>query len=329
MRRREFIALLFGGTIAGPFRCLAQAVARPALIGLVPIGSPSNPNDQALVNAFRQGLREVGLVENQDVTIDIVWVSKESEFPQVMAELVQRGAKILMPAGTSAAVAAKRETSSIPIVFLTVGDPIGIGIVETLARPGGNATGFSDVLLDLSSKYVDLARQLSTPPAAVVDYVWYAEWANGPARFQAAQRAAQSLRVELRSRTIADAVEMTDALAAMKKGGAATVIVQPGPFTYRHRKRLIESAIIHGLGLIFAWPDAAREGALMGYGPDYAHMYRGSASYVDRILKGTKPADLPVEQPSKFQLIVNVKTAKALGREIPSTLLTIADEVIE
>jgi putative ABC transport system substrate-binding protein len=135
------------------------------------------------------------LVENQDVTIDIVWVSKESEFPQVMKELVQRGAKILMPAGTSASVAAKRETSSIPIVFITVGDPIGIGIVESLARPGGNATGFSDVLLDLSSKYLDLARQLATSPAAVVDYVWYAGWANGPARFQATQRAAQSVGV--------------------------------------------------------------------------------------------------------------------------------------
>lgn len=329
MRRRQFIALLCGGAIAWPFAATAQAVARPARIGLVPIGSPSNPNDQALVNAFREGLREVGLVENQDVTIDIVWVSKESEFPQVMKDLVQRGAKILMPAGTSASVAAKRETSSIPIVFITVGDPIGIGIVESLARPGGNATGFSDVLLDLSSKYLDLARQLAASPAAAVDYVWYAGWANGPARFQATQRAAQSVGVELRSRTIGDAAEVGDAVAAMKQAGAATVIVQPGPFTYRHRKQLIESAITHGLGLIFAWPDAAREGALIGYGPDYAHIYRRSASYVDRILKGTKPADLPVEQPSKFQLVINVKTAKTLGRDIPPTLLTIADEVIE
>jgi putative ABC transport system substrate-binding protein len=163
----------------------------------------------------------------------------------------------------------------------------------------------------------------------LIDYVWYAGWANGPARFQATQRAAQSVGVELRSRAIGDAAEVSDTLAAMKKGGAVTVIVQPGPFTYRHRKQLIESAITHGLGLIFAWPDAAREGALIGYGPDYAHIYRRSASYVDRILKGTKPADLPVEEPSKFQLVINVKTAKALDREIPLTLLTIADEVIE
>jgi ABC-type uncharacterized transport system substrate-binding protein len=328
MKRREFITLL-GGAATWPLAAEAQAVARPARIGLVPLGSPSNPSDQALVNAFRQGMRELGLVENQDVTIDIVWVRNESEFPQVMKELVERGAKILIPAGTSAAVAAKRATSSIPIVFITVGDPIGIGIVESLARPGGNVTGFSDVLLDLSSKYLDLARQLATSPAAAVDYIWYAGWANGPARFQATERAAQSVGVELRSRAIGDATEVGDAVAAMKEDGAVTVIVQPAPFTYRHRKQLIESAITHGLGLIFAWPDAAREGALIGYGPDYAYIYRRSASYVDRILNGTRPADLPVEQPSKFQLVVNVKTAKALSREIPGTLLTIADEVIE
>jgi putative ABC transport system substrate-binding protein len=163
------IGLVCGGAIAWTIDANAQAVARPARIGLVPIGSPTNPNDQALVNAFREGLREVGLVETKDVTIDIVWVRHEAEFPQVMKELVERGVKILMPAGTSASVAAKRETSSIPIVFLTVGDPIGIGIVESLARPGGNATGFSDVLLDLSSKFVDFARKLATSPAAAID----------------------------------------------------------------------------------------------------------------------------------------------------------------
>jgi len=225
-------------------------------------------------------------------------------------------------------VAAKRQTATIPIVFITVGDPIGVGLVESLSHPGGNATGFSDVLLDLSGKFVELARQVGNGQSTI-DYLWYAKWANGPSRFQATERAAQSADVGLRAQTIGDVAEARDIIAAMKNDGALALIIQPGPFMYRHRVQLIKTAIDQGVATIFGWPEAAREGALIGYGPDYADIYRRAASYVDRILKGTQPADLPVEQPVKFQLVLNLKTAKVLGLDVPPSLLATADEVIE
>ena len=205
--------------------------------------------------------------------------------PQVMRELIERGVKLLVPAGTSAAVAAKRATTTIPVVFITVGDPIGVGLIESLAHPGGNVTGFSDVLLDLSSKYVDLARQVGKPQATAIDYLWYAGWANGPQRFQATERAAQSVGVEVPSRALGEIAEAKAIIAEMKKLGAVALIIQPGPFTYRHRKRLIDTGLDQGVATIFAWPDASREGAFIGYGPDYTDMYRRAASYVARILK--------------------------------------------
>src|SRR6476661_1052945 len=176
MRRREFITLLGGAAASWPLTAAdAQQVQTPYRLGLVPLGSQSNKYDQLLVEAFLQGLRDVGLIEDRHVTVDIAWVGDESEFPRVMSELVQRGARLLIPAGTTAAVAAKRQTATIPIVFITVGDPIGVGIVENLSRPGGNATGFSDVLLDLSGKFVELARQVGQGQSAI-DYLWYAGW---------------------------------------------------------------------------------------------------------------------------------------------------------
>jgi putative tryptophan/tyrosine transport system substrate-binding protein len=294
----------------------------------LPIGSSSNSFDQSLVEAFRQGLRDVGLVENRHITIDIVWVSNESEFAQAVSELVQRGAKLLVTAGSSAATAAKHHTSTIPIVFVPVGNPVGIGLVESLSHPGGNATGFSDVLADLSGKYVQFATELGKPQAAIY-YLWHTEWPDGRHRLQLTERAAQSFGVELRSQGIRDIAESNDVLAAMKKGGALTLIVQASPFTYRHRGRLIDSAKNHGLGTILPWPVGAREGGLIAYGPDYPDLYRRAASYVDRILKGAKPADLPVEEPTKFVLVINLKTATALGLTFPSTLLIAANELIE
>jgi putative ABC transport system substrate-binding protein len=326
--RRRFLATAGSTILAAPLGVEAQPASGPARIGFLPLGSPSNAYDRSLVEAFRQGLRDAGLVENRHVLIDLVWIKNESEYPQAVSEMAQRGAKLLIPVGSSASVAAKNYTSTIPIVFISVGNPIGIGLVDSLARPGRNATGFSDVLADLSAKFLDLARELGKPQAPI-DYLWYTAWADGPHRYQATERAAQSLGVKLRARGIGDIGEVNDVLVAMKKGGALTVIIQPSPFTYRQRGRIIEFAMRQGLATIFAWPQAAGEGALIGYGPDYVQLYRRAATYVDRVLKGTKPADLPVEEPTKFELAMNLKTAKALGLTIPQSLLNRADNVIQ
>jgi putative ABC transport system substrate-binding protein len=242
--------------------------------------------------------------------------------------LMQRGAKLLIPCGTSASVAAKQQVSTIPIVFINVGNPVGVGLVQSLSRPGGNVTGFSDMHADLSGKYVQFASELGKAQEPV-NYLWYTGWADGQYRLQATERAAQSLGVNLRSRGIGDISEANDVMAAMKANGAVTLIIQSSPFMFRHRRRIIESALDHGLASIYAFPPGARDGAVIAYGPDYGDLYRRAASYVERILKGTKPADLPVEQPTKFELVINLRTARTLGLTVPTSLLSVADEVIE
>lgn len=272
-------------------------------------------------------MRAVGLVENRDIILDVVWIGTEAETAQSVTALIDQGANLLISAGTSASLAAKRQASALPILFISVGNPVGIGLVESLSHPGRNITGFSDILADLSGKYVQFARELGKPQAAI-HYLWYTGWADGRHRQQATERAAQSLGVKLQSRGISNIAEVNDVMAAMKRGGAATLIIQPSPFTYRQRDRLIDFAMNNGLATIFAFPPAAREGAVIAYGPDYSYLYRRAAAYADKILKGTKPADLPVQEPTKFELVVNLKTANALGIRIPESLLLQADEVI-
>jgi putative ABC transport system substrate-binding protein len=326
MRRREFIAALGGAAVAWPLAGRAQSPKSPIRIGFLPIGSPSNTYDRSLVEAFQQGLHQVGLIENRDIVLDVVWMGDDPD--QGVSEVLRRGAGVLIPCGSSASVAAKRQTSTIPIVFLSVGDPMAMGLVESLSRPGRNATGFSDILAELSGKLVDLARELSRPQTTV-DYLWHTAWPDGQNRYQATEQAAQLVGMKLRSKGIADIAELDSALTAMKQSGSTTLVVQPSPFTYGQRGRIIASAMNHGLATIYAFPIAAREGALIAYGPDYIHMYRRAPFYVDRILKGTSPADLPVERSVKVEFVINLRVAKTLGIEVPLSLLVRADELLE
>jgi putative ABC transport system substrate-binding protein len=203
-----------------------------------------------------------------------------------------------------------------------------MGLVESLSRPGHNATGFSDILAELSGKLVDLAREL-IKPQTTVDYLWHTAWPDGRNRYQLTEQAVHAAGMQLQSKGIADIAELDGALSAIKQRGSTTLIVQPSPFTYGHRGRIIASAMKNGLGTIFAFPVAAREGSLIAYGPNYLHMYSRAPFYVDRVLKGTKPADLPVEQPTNVEFLVNLQVAKALGIEMPLSLLIRADELLE
>jgi putative ABC transport system substrate-binding protein len=326
MKRREFITLL-GGAAVWPLAARAQQHRGPARLAFIPLGSPSNPYDRSLVEAFQRGLRRVGLIENQDVALDVVWPGDRPD--QAVSEALQRGAELLIPCGSSASVAAKRQTSTIPIVFVSVGDPVAVGLVESLSRPGQNATGFSDILAEWSGKRVDVTREM-IKPHRIIHYLWHTAWPDGQNRYQATEEAVRAAGMQLQPKGIAEISELDAAVAAIKLSGSPAFIVQPSPFTYGHRDRIIASAKKNGLGTILAWPVAAKEeGALAGYGPDYVHMYSRAPLYVDRVLKGAKPADLPVEGPSKVEFVVNLQAAKALGIEVPLALLIRADELFE
>ena len=327
MRRREFIILLGGVSASWPGSGSAQA-NKPIRIGLLPFGSPSNDYDKSLVEAFRLGLRQAGLIEGRDIVLDIVWTSgSDADTDKAVTDLIGRGAALLVPTGSTASVATRRHTSTIPIVFVSVGNPVAMGLVQNLAHPGGNATGFSDIFSDLSAKLVELGKAINKQDT--IDYLWHTAWPDGKNRFQTTEQAAQSAGLKLRARGIVDSAEIDQAIMAMKVDGATMIIVQPSPFTYRQRARIIDSAFNNGLATIFGFPAAARDGALIAYGPDYLQMNQRAPFYVNQILKGTKPADLPVELPTKINLLVNLKTAKTLGVEVPLSLLIRADELIE
>jgi putative tryptophan/tyrosine transport system substrate-binding protein len=211
IRRRDFITLL-GGAAAWPRVARAQQSENLARIGFLPLGSPSNRYDLSYVEAFRNGLIDNGLVEGRNITVDVVWVANEPEYDQAVIEMLRQGARVLVPAGSSASAAAKRQTSTVPIIFISVGDPIGIGMVESLSHPGGNATGFTDVLTDLSSKFVEFARELGTR-GTPVGYLWHNKWPDGRNRLEATEQAAQASGVMLRPRGISDIVELDGIVA--------------------------------------------------------------------------------------------------------------------
>jgi putative tryptophan/tyrosine transport system substrate-binding protein len=312
VNRRELIMFVSAAT-AWPLQAArAQQSENLARIGFLPLGSPSNQHDLSYVEAFRKGLIENGLIEGRNIILDVVWVANDSEYDQAAIELVRRGATVLVPVASSASAACKRQTSTIPIVFINVGNPVGIGIVESLSHPGGNVTGFADLTVELSGKLLEFAREL-TPAGKPIGYLWYDKWVDGQSRLLATEQAAKASGMALQARAISDVVELNSVVADLKSNGINAVILQPGGFTWRHRQQIIEVMNRSTLAMICAWPPVAAEGALIGYGTDYPDLYRRASSYVARVLKGEKPAELPVQNPTKFQLVINLNAAKVSG----------------
>jgi len=218
-----------------------SAQSAPPLVGFLPLGSPNDAYDVSLVKAFRDGLREVGVVEDRDIALEVAWTRGDpDQLAQVVIKLKQRGALLLVPTGTDNSMGVKRQAPTTPILFISVGNPLGLGLVENLGRPGGHVTGFADNLADLGGKYVQFASEL-LKPGAPVHYLWYDGWTDGHHRLQVTERAAQSLGVNLRPRSISKIADIDEAMAGLKKAGAPVVIIQPSPFTYLHRVAPVSS----------------------------------------------------------------------------------------
>ena len=266
LNRRELITFVSAATVWPLEAARAQQSENLARIGFLPLGSASNQHDLSWVEVFRKGLIENGLVEGQNIKLDVVWVANDSEYDQAAIELVRRGATVLVPVGSSASAACKRQTSTIPIVFLGVGNPVGIGIVESLSHPGGNVTGFADLTVDLSGKLLEFAKEL-TPAGKPIGYLWHDKWMDGQSRLLEIERAAKASGLALQARAISDVAELNSAVADLKSDGIKAVIVQPSKFTWHHRQQIIEVMNRSTLAMICVWPPIAAEGALIGLEP--------------------------------------------------------------
>jgi putative ABC transport system substrate-binding protein len=330
MRRREFIAALGGAAAMWPFAAHAQQGGGLRRIGVLIASAPDDPGSQARIAAFLQTLAQLGWTDGRNVRIDARWATTNADdLRRHAAELATLAPDVILAAtGTATVAPLLQATRTVPIVFAVVIDPVGAGFVASLARPGGNATGFTIFEYGLSAKWLELLKEIApgTTQAAVVRDPTIA---SGIGQFAAIQAVAPSLGVEVSPVDVRDAHEIELALTAFARSGNGGLIVTPIPLAQRHRDLIITLAARHRLPAVYAWRFFAADGGLISYGPDLLDQYRRAAGYVDRILKGAKPADLPVQAPTRYELAVNLKTAKALGMVIPPTLLARADEVIE
>jgi putative tryptophan/tyrosine transport system substrate-binding protein len=328
-RRRDFVALLGSAAAAWPLAARAEQGERVRRLGALMPFAQDNPVGQARMSAFLQGLQQLGWVDGRNLRIDTRWGGGETDLIRTRArELVAREPEVIM-AFTSAAVASLREiTRTVPIVFAVVADPVGAGYVESLARPGANMTGFAAQDYALSGKSLELLKEI-VPQLTRVAVLRDSAIAAGPGQFGALQSVAPSLGVELRPIDVHDPTEIEHGVAAFAKGPNHGLIVTGSPSATLHRDLIISLAARHRLPAVYYERLYAIGGGLISYGPNYLDQCRRAAGYVDRILKGEKPADLPVQAPTKYELVINLKAARALGIEIPPMLLARADEVIE
>jgi putative ABC transport system substrate-binding protein len=327
MRRREFITLLGGAAAAWPVAARAQQSAMP-VIGFLSSLAPSDLTH--VMPAFQQGLDRAGFVEGRNVAIEYRWAEGDyHRLPALAADLVSRKvAAIAAISGTPAALAAKAATTMIPIVFAIGGDPVAPGLVSNLSRPGGNITGVSFFNAPVVSKRLDLARELA-PSGSTIAILVNPNNPPSAAEGAAVQAAAATVGQPLLIVTASTQNEIDDAFAAIKQERIGAILVSPDPLFFSERVKLVVLMARHALPTIFADPEHARMGGLISYGSSRTDAYRQAGDYVGRIVRGEKPGELPVVLPTKFHLVINLKTAKSLGIDVPATLLARADEVIE
>ena len=328
MRRRDFVNLLGGAAASWPLVARAQQPDRMRRIGAFVSLGAGDAEGRARLTAFVQGLKELGWTDGGNVRIDTRWSAGDAERNRThAAELVALAPDVILASGGTVVGLLQQATRTVPIVFTQVGDPVGAGFVETLARPGGNVTGFMNLEYGISAKWLELLKQIAphlTRAAVLRDPTLIA----GIGQLGAIQSVAPSFGVELRPVNVRDAGEIERAVAGFARESNSGLIVLSGALAVGHRELITTLALRNRLPAVYPARSFVASGGLISYGPDSVDPHRRAAGYVDRILRGEKPADLPVQAPTKFELIINLKTAKALGLEIPP-LLTRADEVIE
>ncbi len=330
MRRRDFMVLLGGAAGAWPRAVVAQSTDRVRRIGVLIGYGTSDPELQRHVAAFEQALEELGWTKGRNVRIDYRSFAGDTKLALAFArELVGLAPDVLVGSSTSGLAALRQATHAIPIVFVLVLDPVGQGFVPSLARPGGNITGFTNYEFSMAGKWLEMLEEI-VPHLARVALLFKPETAPyAPLYLHSLEGAGRSLAVEVTASPVHDDTEIERAIAALGREASGGLIVVPDPFTSMHRKVIIELTARYRVPAVYPFRYFPASGGLLSYGADTIDPFRQAASYVDRILKGAKPGELPVQAPTKFELVINLKTAKALGVTIPALLLGSADEVIE
>src|SRR6516225_10173512 len=329
MRRRKFIKIIVGSVAAWPLASRAQQVGKIPRIGYLSPGSAS-PGPLAYHDEFQRGLRELGYVDGRNIVIEYRFAEgKFDRLDELASELVRLNVDVIVSVVTQASLAAKKATSTIPIVIVSVADPVGAGLVASLARPGANVTGTSAMTSEVIGKSLALLKQ-TVPVLSPVAVLWNPNNVTYQGQIlRETEMAAGKLGVELQTFGVRGSDEFDRTFAAITSARAASLLVLPDPVFSAYTARIADLANKSQLPTMYGLREDAVAGGLMAYGPNYADLYRRAASYVNKILKGAKPADLPVERPTNFEFVINLKTAKLLGIELPPTLVALADEVIE
>jgi putative ABC transport system substrate-binding protein len=325
---RRHVLVLVAGALAAPLASFAQQPTKIPRIGFLHPAPPGGVPGMRLED-FRDALHELGYVEGKNVQLEVRWGNGEFErLPALAAELVQLKVDVIVAAASPSVLAARKATSTIPIVMPVSSDPVGDGLVASLAHPGGNITGLSMMAPELGEKRLQLLRETFPEASRVVAVLWNPAYAGMRARFEQTRVAAPKLGLTVRSVEVRDTRELDVAFEAVVREHPEALVLSD-PFTLSQRARIVEFAAEHRLPAIYESSDFVDVGGLMSFGPNISSLYRRAAAYVDKILKGAKPGDLPIEQPTKFELVLNMKTAKALGISFPASVLLRADKLIE